>query len=203
MTNALAGLRYPLSLTLGLLLTASLFTLLWVFTDKTFDVIETQQVRIEFSRIERDVPPETRRREKPAREDIEEPIEVPPIDGPGNTRVELPQVVRDTPQIALDRSIAVAGSDREAAPLFRVNPTYPPRAAMNGIEGWVRVQYDIAASGAVTNVVAVESEPGTVFDQAAIDAVARWRYNPSVVEGRAVERIGMQTLLRFTLEDGN
>jgi outer membrane biosynthesis protein TonB len=50
-------------------------------------------------------------------------------------------------------------------------------------------------------VIAVESEPGTVFDAAAVSAVARWRYSPSVEQGAAVERVGMQTLIRFTLED--
>jgi protein TonB len=92
------------------------------------------------------------------------------------------------------------GRDSDAVPLVRIQPTYPPREATKGTEGWVRVQFDISASGSVANVIAVESEPGTAFDKAAVDAVARWRYNPSVVNGVAVERVGMQTLIRFTLE---
>ena len=200
MTALVAGLRFPLSFMLGLLLTAGLFTLLYVFTDKTFEVTETTQVRIEFSRIERDTPPDNRREPKVVKPPPVIEIEVPGIRDGKITEIETTVVAATDPGIAFDKGLTVAGADREAVPLVRINPTYPPRAAANGTEGWVRVQFDITAAGAVANVVAVESEPGTVFDAAAVDAVARWRYNPSVMNGEAVERVGMQTLLRFTLE---
>ena len=201
MMNLVAGLRFPLSFSLGLLLTAGLFSLLWMFTDKTFDVTETTQVRIEFTRVERDTPIVNRREQKVVKPPPPVVVEVPSIGGGTTTEIDTTFAVPVDPGIALDSGISVAGADREAVPLVRINPTYPPRAAANGIEGWVRVQFDISASGAVTNVVAVDSEPGTVFDAAAVDAVARWRYNPSIVNGEAVERVGMQTLLRFTLEE--
>src|SRR5690606_16630698 len=108
-------------------------------------------------------------------------IDVPRITIETQERIEPNLVASAEPTVSVDPRINVAGADREAVPLVRINPTYPARAAANGTEGWVRVQFDITASGAVTNVVAVESEPGTVFDAAAVDAVARWRYNPSIV----------------------
>lgn len=201
MTGLLAGLRFPLSFTIGLLLTASLFSLLWLFTDKTFEVMETAPIKIEFSRVERDDPPVSRRDEKTVKPPPVDVIDVPRINIATQERIEPNFVAPTEPTVSVDPRINVAGADREAVPLVRINPTYPPRAAANGTEGWVRVQFDITATGAVANVVAVESEPGTVFDAAAVDAVARWRYNPSIVNGQAIERVGMQTLLRFTLEE--
>lgn len=200
MTGLLAGLRFPLSFTLGLLLTAGLFSSLWLLTDKTFDVVETAPIKIAFSRVERDDPPQSRRNEKAVKPPPVDVIDLPRINIETQERIEPNLVAPTEPAVRVDPRISVAGADREAVPLVRINPTYPARAAANGTEGWVRVQFDILATGAVANVVAVESEPGTTFDAAAVDAVARWRYNPSIENGEAVERIGMQTLLRFTLE---
>jgi periplasmic protein TonB len=198
----LAGVRYPASIAAALCITSTLFWALWTFTDKTFEVVEVTPIRIDFTRAERPEVPEKKERVKPERPLTEDrQIELPRIGS------ELPQVGpaaswNNPPTVDLPPAgFPVAGRDSDAAPLVRINPTYPPREASRGIEGWVLVQYDITASGAVTNVVAVDSEPGSAFDKAAVDAVARWRYNPSVVNGKAIERIGMQTMLRFTLED--
>ena len=38
-----------------------------------------------------------------------------------------------------------------------------------------------------------------MFDDAALKAIARWRYNPKVEDGVAVERVGVQTVIRFQL----
>jgi periplasmic protein TonB len=201
-TLGLASLRFPAALAASLGITVTLFWVLWSFTDKTFEVVEATPVRIEFTRTERE--------EVPQKKDLVKP-ERPPI---VETRFDRPQIGSETTQIGPTAAwktapvvdlpaggVPLGGRDTDAVPLVRVNPTYPPREAARGIEGWVRVQFDISPSGAVTNVVAVESEPGTAFDKAATDAVARWRYNPSVENGQAVERVGMQTLIRFNLED--
>ena len=50
------------------------------------------------------------------------------------------------------------------------------------------------------DVTVVESEPGTTFDDAAAKAVARWRYNPRIDAGVAVERVGVETIIRFALQ---
>jgi len=45
------------------------------------------------------------------------------------------------------------------------------------------------------------AEPRTVFDDAALKGIARWRYDPRVENGEATERVGPQTMIRFTLEN--
>ncbi len=65
----------------------------------------------------------------------------------------------------------------------------------------MQVRFSVTAAGTVRDAVIVASEPGTIFDEAALKAIARWRYNPRVVNGVAVERVGLQTIIRFELEN--
>ena len=57
-------------------------------------------------------------------------------------------------------------------------PSYPRNAQRRGIEGWVDVSFTVLADGSTTDVEVLESEPGSTFDRAAINAVSRWRYSP-------------------------
>jgi protein TonB len=93
------------------------------------------------------------------------------------------------------------GVDRDAMPIIRVDPVYPPSFEARGIEGWVRVQFNVTETGAVSDAIVVDSKPGDPFDEAALEAVARWRYHPRVVNGEATDRVGLQTLIRFTIEN--
>ena len=95
-----------------------------------------------------------------------------------------------TPQVA-----------REILPLVSIPPDYPPRALAQGIEGWVRIQFTISVNGSVKDAIVVAADPENVFDQAALAAIARWRYNPRIVNGQAVERVGVQTEIRFELTE--
>jgi len=63
------------------------------------------------------------------------------------------------------------------------------------------VQFTIAANGAVKDAFVVAADPPSRFDAAALAAIARWRYQPRVERGVPVERVGMQTVIRFELED--
>lgn len=202
MNRVTAGLRYPLSLGVGLMLTGSLFWTLWVFTGESFQYDVIPAVEIKFTRMKPDEVILTRdRTPKPERPDDIKEVDLPPFTTEIGTDVvvDIPRTAVAIPQLA-GNGIPM-GRDGDVAPLVRIQPTYPPREAARGIEGWVTLQFDISATGSVMNVVVVESEPGTAFDKAAVDAVARWRYNPRVVNGQAVERVGIQTKISFDLED--
>jgi protein TonB len=101
---------------------------------------------------------------------------------------------------AMSRMTMSAGSDRDVIPLVRIPPEYPPRALSRGLEGWVQIQFTITATGMVRDPMVVNAEPKNIFDDAALKAIARWRYNPKVEGGVAVERVGVQTIIRFQLE---
>ncbi len=101
---------------------------------------------------------------------------------------------------AMSRMSMTAGSDRDVIPLVRVPPDYPARAQSRGLEGWVQVRFTITPTGTVKDPVVVNAEPKGMFDDAALKAIARWRYNPRVEGGVAVERVGVETIIRFQLE---
>lgn len=110
---------------------------------------------------------------------------------------------------ALQAQLATAQQQRafttnivQAKSLKRVRevpPIYPREAERLGIRGWVDVEFTIAADGTTENVVVRNSEPQRTFDQSAVDAVKRWRFEPVVRDGAAVaQRAAMR--IRFEMK---
>jgi periplasmic protein TonB len=196
-------LRIPIAALAGAAFTTSMFWLLWSLVTTSFDVGDrAEAARIEFSRMRRDTEVATKRDEKVERERPPPTPETPRMafsaSGIDNNVAQLTPIVDAAG--AMSRMSLSAGSDRDVIPLVRINPDYPPRALSRGLEGWVQVQFTITATGTVKDAVVVNAEPRNIFDDAALKAIARWRYNPKVESGVAVERVGVQTIIRFQLE---
>jgi periplasmic protein TonB len=197
------ALRIPIAVALGGLFTTSVFWLLWHLVGQAPDVGEMAEAsRIEFSRMRRDTEVATKRDEKVEREQPPPTPQTPRLafsaSGLDNNVASLSPVV-DTRGAMVGMKLS-AGSDRDVIPLVRIAPDYPPRALSRGLEGWVQVQFTITATGTVKDPVVVNAEPKSIFDDAALKSIARWRYNPRVEGGVAVERVGVQTIIRFQLE---
>jgi protein TonB len=197
------ALRIPIAVALGALFTTSVFWLLWSAVGVAFDIgDQAEATRIEFSRMRRDTEVATKRDEKIERERPPPTPETPRMafsaGGIENNVAQLTPIV--DARGAMSRMSMSAGSDRDVIPLVRINPDYPPRALSRGLEGWVQVQFTITATGTVKDAIVVNAEPKNIFDDAALKAIARWRYNPKVEAGVAVERVGVQTIIRFQLE---
>lgn len=92
-------------------------------------------------------------------------------------------------------------SNKEATPLFRVEPRFPAEALRQGQSGWVRLRFNIDESGAVTDINVIAAEPRNVFDRAAISALRRWKYQPQIVDGIAVKQTDLQVQLDFQLQN--
>jgi protein TonB len=99
-------------------------------------------------------------------------------------------------------SLGAGGGDRDVVPLVRVDPQYPPQARQRRIEGWVDIEFTIGPAGTVESPKVIGAQPPTVFEQAALRAVRRWRYNAKMVDGVAVARHGVQVRIRFELAGG-
>lgn len=91
-------------------------------------------------------------------------------------------------------------SDGEYLPIVKVQAVYPRRALQRGIEGYVVVEFTVTKQGTVRDPRVVEAEPAQIFDQAAMDAVLKFKYKPRVVNGEAVEVEGVQNRLTFEID---
>jgi TonB family protein len=198
-------IRAPFAALGGALLSVALFLGLAELVNVPFAVepsIPNDPQVLKRPRVE--TPVQTTRRQKIEREP--RPLE-PGVRGlTGDEDPVVVERVRYTqPRLEMLRGtrggLNLRGFDGDVIPVVQPRPEYPPRAVMGNIEGWVQVRFTVTAIGTVRDAVVVDSYPDTVFDDAALKAIARWRYNPRVENGEAVERPGLQTVIRFELEN--
>lgn len=117
-----------------------------------------------------------------------EPMDVPPLRPP--TPAELQPTSSSTARQQSSNSVArTVGTTpiKPARPISNPNPIYPPDAVQQGLEGRVVLSVTIAVSGSVTRVTVAESCGHQSLDQAALDAVRRWRFSPATRDGKPVE----------------
>lgn len=86
-------------------------------------------------------------------------------------------------------------------PAVTVMPIYPPKAVNHNLEGFVDVLFDIQVDGTVTNARVVRSEPGRIFDRAALNAIRKSQYAPHQVNGTAVKVQDVENRYVFRLTD--
>jgi protein TonB len=108
------------------------------------------------------------------------------------------------------RARAPAASPQPPAPLVLpanelhrthfVAPEYPQRALVQGTTGWVDIEFTVARDGSTRDATIRGSDPMGVFDRAALNAVARWHYEPRVVNGTVVDQ-RVAARVRFQLKN--
>ena len=170
--------------------------------------------RVEFIRLKRTSPPKFKEREVPQKPPP--PKKPPPPPQLSVADVDEPQqeaMNMDMPNIEMPlsgtggsgayigeyHSTATQSQSRDRIPKFRVEPVYPRKALLEGLEGYVRLLIDITDEGTVANIRLVETEPDRIFVSSAIRAVYKWRYAPEIVEGKAVEVKDVPVELTFAL----
>lgn len=97
-------------------------------------------------------------------------------------------------------SVGIGVSDGEYLPIVKVAPVYPSRALSRGLEGYVIVEYTVTETGSVRDPMVVESS-SSLFERAAVESALKYKYKPRVINGEAVEVPGVQTIIRFELEE--
>ena len=80
--------------------------------------------------------------------------------------------------------VHIGGNIKAPALLSQTQPEYPGIALRSHMAGRVVVEATVAPTGSVEAVRVVES--GGLFDQAALDAVRKWRYAPLLLNGTAM-----------------
>lgn len=125
--------------------------------------------------------------EPPPMIDFEEPV-VPPA---------------ETPMPASANAInatAAAGAPRELKTNQRVEPAYPPTSRRLGEQGTVKLKVLVDEKGRPKDVVVGESSGFARLDQAAMEAVRRWRF-VAATDGQTAITTWTQVAITFRLTD--
>ena len=221
--NILESTKNPSIVVIAIILNIAIFILIQRLVSKEhdFDINLIDRNFLDFTLvIEKPIPPPEKI------EDIEPPPEEedpPPPEMP-TPEVERPQqmdIELSTPEIDVPMSMAGEpylgefsdGSgnmgglgrpgkpniDSNVVPSLRIPPNYPNRALRSGIEGIVTVEFTITTDGSVKDAEIIEAEPPNIFDKSVLRAIAKWKFNPDMVDGQPVEKRARQDI-KFTLK---
>jgi protein TonB len=199
--------RFLMTGSFGLAMPALVFFALHALTERASDgkveVVEGRKVDftrlvVETERIDklRVKPTPPRKTKKPAPGGTGRLRVCADCSDPGQMLGPVRPVVLTGPR-TVGPSFSSSGMNGDPQPFVRVLPDYPPNGRG---DGWVLVQFDVSAAGAVVDPRVVDASPRGMFDKNALRAIERWRYRPAVVDGQAVERRGLRVKLRFVLE---
>jgi len=126
----------------------------------------------------------------------------PSIDGlpdaPG--RSDAPPWMNNTPVVSPPRETKprmISRGVMDAMLVHRVQPDYPAIAKTIHLGGTVELRAIIGTDGGVRGVEVVSGNP--ILAKAAVDAVWQWRYQPTQLNGVAVE-VETQITVNFVLE---
>lgn len=185
-------MRLVIAVVLSILVTLSLFWFMqYLITsgDKNLERPE-DRAQVEIVRVKRDEEVQERRREPPRPPEPDQRPPPPPMDQLQTNRPNLTGVGIGTPQIETGLSGGVGiGTMQEGdpMPIAAIPPQYPREALMQGLEGWVRIEFTIEPDGSVSRASVVDAHPRRgIFDREALRAISRWRFKPMVQDGVAI-----------------
>jgi protein TonB len=109
-------------------------------------------------------------------------VSTSPFEGPGGTTFTSRVGMSVTG--GAQAPVRVGSRIVEPKKIVDVKPIVPPQVAQGGIRGVVILELTVGADGSVTSARVLRGIP--LLDQAALDAVKQWRYEPTLLNGQAV-----------------
>ena len=197
--------RYAISFSFAALITFGLFFGMQLLIKMGKFELDTSNdaIRVELGEV-RQIQEVQRSEEKPAEP---EAAEAPPESAiEMTTSVDNARMGVEIGASSMQAEVITSGTggfsaaDGEYLPIVRVAPQYPSRAAENGIEGWVLVEFTVTAEGTAADVIVVESSH-QMFERNAVKAAERFKFKPRVVDGEPIESLGVRNRIEFKLED--
>ena len=135
------------------------------------------------------------------------PVPVP-VAVPVPMPMPVPATAAETPAIeAISLPIPIAadpvtpGMDVELVPRSMPKPVYPRAELARGIEGTVLVRLRVNRAGEPVEIRLERSSGSPNLDRAALDAARKWRFQPTMQGGGAVEVEGTVPV-RFSILSG-
>jgi len=105
----------------------------------------------------------------------------------------------------MDERVSVVGPrdarNRDYLPLNYITPQYPLAAIEENTEGYVLVEFTVTKEGRPRGVVILDRSPSNIFNESAVNAAERFRFDPRIVDGEPVEAEGAQYLFTFERDD--
>lgn len=136
-----------------------------------------------------DEPPPPKKPPPPKRMEMEQ-VEQPDTPTPQITipNLNLPTVSGAGASIGGFGLAQGAGEDRNSKSMLRsrIDPIYPQQAALEGLEGSVRMRVTIGKDGAPTKVDVIDYTD-RIFVNPARRAIFRWRWEPAYENGEPIE----------------
>ncbi|MGA9960003.1 MAG: TonB family protein, partial [Acidobacteriaceae bacterium] len=101
-------------------------------------------------------------------------------------------------KVAAPKKITVSSGVEASKIIDQVQPIYPPIAKAARIQGTVVLAATIGKNGSIQDLKVVSGP--AMLQQAALDAVRRWRYRPTVLDGVPVD-VDTTISVVFTLNE--
>ncbi len=206
------ALRLPIALIFAIIVSLALFYAMHFMINQGEEGINKAEDYsvVDFVRLKREAQTEIKKRVIPKKPPLpKEPPPPPQMSVAKEQNVSMPNLQMEVPRIS---SSGVTGGpfmgimgggvtteeNAELIPLAVIAPIYPRKAALDGKEGWVKLEFTVTELGTVKDAKVLESKPRRIFDRAALKAILKWRFKPRVIDGKAVERRATQ-VIEFSL----
>ncbi len=159
------------------------------------EIPETQQLRMPAAPVRPQIPVAT------MSEDVPEDVTI--LD----TVTDLDLLVAPRPSASRIPARPAPGSDGQASLIWdeapqlvrMVTPEYPESARKAGVEGRVDLSVVVDEKGFVVAADVITAVPTGIFEEAARQAVMKWRYRPARMRGRAIRaRLGQTVYFSFS-----
>ena len=106
----------------------------------------------------------------------------PAFERPSKTGAKIPTASAAEPAPLVEYEVA-------AVEIHNPPPAYPAAARRRGQEGTALVELRILKDGSIADPVVLECVGSPLFAEAALKAVASWRYQPATLGGVPVDRV--------------
>jgi len=106
--------------------------------------------------------------------------------------ISKPSEMKDTFRVSAslyDTAFNLSEVDTGPQILRKVDPIYPFAAKKNNIEGSVTLRFIVDSEGNVVEPKVAEADPPDIFDEAALNAIMKFKFKPAVKNGRPVDVI--------------
>jgi protein TonB len=205
-------LMMPVRLTIGLLLGAMVtLCLFWIMqylivsADRSLDEAK-RGTFVDFVRVKKNEIVE-RKQIKPKKP---QPPYAPPPEPPAPrldeltssaNKISINSVPVNTKIDLTAGGFSLGVGEGDYLPIVKVAPIYPRRAVSRGVEGHCIVQYTVTRAGTTRDVLVVAGEcTSGLFEKGSVNAAQKFKYKPRVIDGDAVEVLGVRNKFTYKLE---